>query len=102
MLGEPERERKRNRRGEREGWAGREADGQRGGDAAVLSLSLEGGGRSQTVAQVGIRSGRREGKKGCSRNDPEGVRDGGMAIAGWMGRRFLSSCFLSETPVRNQ
>ena len=30
MLGEPERERKRNRRGEREGWAGREADGQRG------------------------------------------------------------------------
>lgn len=54
------------------------------------------------MAQVGIRSGRREGKKGCSRNDPEEVRDGGMAIVGRTGRRFLSSCFLSETPVRNQ
>lgn len=54
------------------------------------------------MAQVGIRSGRREGKKGCSRNDPEEVREGGMAIVGRMGRRFLSSCFLSETPVHNQ
>lgn len=54
-----------------------ETGGWRGRDAAALLMFLEGFGKSLTVAQIGRRSGGRDGKKGCSRNDPEEVRDGG-------------------------
>lgn len=87
LLRKPEREERETDTGREKGEQGERQMG-RGEGMLQLSVSLEGFGKSLTVAQVGRRSGRRDRKKGCSRNDPEEVRDGGKGHC-WTDRKEI-------------